>query len=302
LYDSVLAYPVDCQTTDLVFNDVFLMSQVGPEFQIKLELYSYCLEGPETSAARTLMSVLRARLRRKKERDIQDISWPEFLHTATAVLTIENASNDEKCHQLIVTEQGPEVADRVPPLFGDFCCRLAVKPYYLSETAPPVHSGQLTMSWSGSDIVITDCTARLTGPRFQLWTAVQLRSDSRPWQEILLSSTSRVHSKPERLQFSIVDPLDKVEEEQKTEFVCGSPEELEGWLTVLNRRIEDSRLWRQAAASAAMEIFSPSRAKMTVGRRRANYLQNTTSRLLLAYNRISGVNISHFSHSTSCTD
>ncbi len=51
---------------------------------------------------------------------------PQFDLLATATLRLEDAAEDVRCHELYL-EDGEN--DRLPPLFGQFCCRLAVQPY-----------------------------------------------------------------------------------------------------------------------------------------------------------------------------
>jgi hypothetical protein len=289
VYDTVLAYPVDCQTTDLVFGDVILMSKVGPDFQLKLDLYSYCLQLPVQPTSTSIIRTLRCRLQGKKRWPPVEQSVPNFLHTAAGFLSIENSSSEVQCHQLTLTEQETGAGDLVPPLFGEFCCRLAVRPYSSSDTV--VHSGLLSMAWPGSDIVVADCESRLSNWRLQLWsTSGEQRAGKRPWHEVPLTLTSLVKSEPGRLTFTIEDPL--AERSQQAEFICGSLPELESWLSAVNGCLKDYRLWKQAATNR-MEIFSPGRAVLQAGRR-STRMQKTKSRLLLMYNRISGVNISQF--------
>ena len=287
VYDTALAYPVDCQTTDLVFSDVILMSNVRPDFQLKLELYSYCLSVTSHSTSKSLFHAIRAKLQMKKHQEPLVTSFPDFLHTAAVVLTIGDAGNNDKCHQLTVTQQLSSSSQRVPQLFGQFSCRLAVKPY-IAET--PLHTGRLSLAWPGSDIVLTDCEARLLNWRLAIWpSAAQLCAGSQPWHEESLTSQSHLDAAPERLTFSIRHPLSKNDE--LAEFTCSSLDEYEKWTSAINSSIQVFDLWQQAAGGQ-MEIFSPSRSAALPARR--NNIQKTKSRLLLMYHRISAVNIAPF--------
>ena len=289
IYDTVLACPVDCRTTDLVFPEAILMSQVGPDFQLKIDLYSHGLPAPGQSTSKSLLRTLKARLRGKKEAQLADQNIPLFHHTATAVLAIGEASTNEQCCQLAITEAAEEAvrSNNVPPLFGEFCFRLAVRPYYHS-LEPTVHSGKLSMAWSGSEIVLADCEARLSSCHLRVWSSrAELEAGSRPWHQIPIAATSQATAEPARLAFTLTDSAMKNREQ--AEFICSSLTELESWMAALEESIQDNRLWKQAA-STKMEIFSPSCAvSPTVGRR--SKIQKTRSRLLSMYNKISAVNI-----------
>jgi hypothetical protein len=286
VYDSSLAYPVDCQTTDLVLSDVFLMPNVTPDFQIKVDLYSYCLQSPVESASRSLFNTIRTKLQGKKYKEKPMQACPEFLHTATAVLTINDAKRSERCHQLTVIQQDSAHSKQVLQLFDHFSCRLAVKPYCSDS---PQHSGRLSLAWPGSDIVMTGCEARLINWHLQIWTTgTQRRTAGKPWLEIALTGDSRVGLESGgRLAFSIVNTT--ADTSDQTEFICGSQEELEAWTSAINSSVSDYVSWQQAARTAT-EIFSPSRSEPRPSVRRSQ-LQKTTSRLLQFYNRISAVNI-----------
>lgn len=289
VYDTVLAYPVDCQTTDLIFSDVILVCNIRPAFKLRLDLYSYCLPTlSRRTAPKSLLHALRARLLRKAAAaDELDLGQecPEFLHIASAVLTINDAGSGARCHQLLVTQQAAGNKHRVPLLFDQFSYRLAVRPTSANE--PQEMAGRMSLAWPGSDIVLADCDTRLADWQLQLWTTpARLRRDSRPCHIFTLTGASRLESSAEQLSFSLAD-----EEGVQAVFKCSSLGELTAWVAAIEELIADLQQWQQQQRDAAgpMEILSPGAGLPPATRR--SRVQKTKSMLLLMYNRISAVNI-----------
>ncbi len=51
---------------------------------------------------------------------------PQYDLVGTATLRLEDAGEEVRCHELYLEDAEN---DRLPALFGQFCCRLAVQPY-----------------------------------------------------------------------------------------------------------------------------------------------------------------------------
>jgi hypothetical protein len=57
---------------------------------------------------------------------------PQFDLVGTATLRLEDAGEEVRCHELYLEDAEN---DRLPALFGQFCCRLAVQPYCRYSTS-----------------------------------------------------------------------------------------------------------------------------------------------------------------------
>ena len=57
------------------------------------------------------------------------VAGPKFDLLATATLRLEEAGEEVGSHELYIEEGENRELGKLPPLFGQFCCRLAVQPY-----------------------------------------------------------------------------------------------------------------------------------------------------------------------------
>ena len=159
IYDTGMIHPVDRNSTDVSFPDVLLFSKMPPYFELKLEVYSYLLSDNSKESAQTKIAhsiskanktisksvgkiVARALKEVNGERDenekIMNHKGPKFDLLGTATLRLEDSGEEVKSHELYQEEENNH--PRLPPLFGQFCARLAVMPYCREE---PVLVGAL---------------------------------------------------------------------------------------------------------------------------------------------------------------
>uniref|UniRef100_A0A3B3HC53 Anillin homology domain-containing protein n=1 Tax=Oryzias latipes TaxID=8090 RepID=A0A3B3HC53_ORYLA len=169
---------VDRTLTDICFEEPIIFDEVGPEFQLRVELYSSCVVEDASPAVLAIKkgTFLGGSLGYSSGKKIRAAfesaagSWgcegaalyltvylvyapaptpggPKYNLLAHTTLTIENVLDGFKTHDLTVlaTEDSPFWL----PLYGNLCCRLVAQPLCMTQ---PVMSGQLTVKLKDSNI------------------------------------------------------------------------------------------------------------------------------------------------------
>lgn len=291
IYDTGLVHPIDRNSTDVSFNDVLLFSKMPPYFELKLELYSFLLSDQSMISnhakfVQTAKSISKA-VGKKISRTLKDnggtdnddnaarerkFLGPKFDLLATSTLRLEEAGEEVRSHEFYMEEAENGQADRLPPLFGHFCSRLAVQPYCRDE---PVLVGSLAVR-KGLGRWQEDCWCRLMDWKLSLWTSVDQYQEARsPGRVIRVDQETTIKdgSSEQADTFTLENYGEEV-----VEFKCPTKEKKAMWLAHLYQHACDQRRWRQAATEK-MEVFSPDTRPAnprTVGR--------TRSKLLLHYN------------------
>ena len=291
IYDTGLVHPVDRHSTDVAFPDVLLFSKMPPYFELKLEMYSFLLSDNSmvstqakiankfSKANKSISKAVGKRIARTlRDTNTDEVDkatkhkGPKFDLLATATLRLEDAGEDVGSHELYM-EDTENDHPRLPPLFGQFCARLAVMPYCREEA---VLVGGLGVRGEGMQEWQEDCWVRLMDWKLSLWSGVdqyeQARSPSR---------TVRVE------QDTIIKDgiggegnVFTVENygEGKVEFLCPTKESKVMWLAHLYQHACDQRRWKQAAQHK-MEVLSPDMKPSL-----ARSVGRTRSKLVLMYN------------------
>ena len=145
---------MDRHSTDVAFPDVLLFSKMPPYFELKPEMYSFLLS--DNSMVSTQAKIVNkiskanksiskavgkriARTLREANGEKEDVDkpikhkGPKFDLLATATLRLEDSGEEVGSHELLMEEQENNENPRLPPLFGQFCARLAVMPYCREE-------------------------------------------------------------------------------------------------------------------------------------------------------------------------
>uniref|UniRef100_A0A8C4RXL2 Rhotekin b n=1 Tax=Erpetoichthys calabaricus TaxID=27687 RepID=A0A8C4RXL2_ERPCA len=148
---------VDRTLTDICFDNTVVFSEAGPDFELKVELYSCCTE-EEFSGGNTpkkLASKLSSSLGRssgKKVRAVLDtggsspvsngggnplllpvttVPGPKYHLLAQTTLTLANVQDSFRTHDLMIS--GNEESSFWLPLYGSMCCRLAAQPLCMTQ-------------------------------------------------------------------------------------------------------------------------------------------------------------------------
>jgi len=298
IYDTGLIHPVDRNNTDVSFPDVFLFSKMPHYFEVKLEFYSFLLSDNSnvSTQAKIAQSVRRANrsiskaVGKRLARALRDVNsgeedgagrgagqrpGPQFDLLATAILRLEDAGEDVGSHELYLEEEnstgGP--AGRLPPLFGQFCARLAVQPYCREEA---VLVGGLGVRAEGGNRWQHDCWVRLMDWKLSLWSGVDQYEQARSASRTVRVDQESIIKDGEGTEGTVFT----VENygEGKVEFLCPTKENKVMWLATLYQHACDQKRWRQAATHK-MEVLSPD-----TGPAIARSIGRTRSKLVLLYN------------------
>ncbi|XP_006880898.1 PREDICTED: rhotekin isoform X2 [Elephantulus edwardii] len=160
---------VDRTLTDISFQSSVLFTEVGPDFELRLELYGACVEeeGALTGAPKRLATKLSSSLGRSSGRRVRAsldsagasaggsgsspillptlaVGGPRYHLLAHTTLTLAAVQDGFRTHDLTLTshEENPAWL----PLYGSVCCRLAAQPLCMTQ---PSASGALRVQHTG---------------------------------------------------------------------------------------------------------------------------------------------------------
>ncbi|KAM8808734.1 rhotekin isoform 1-T1 [Eudromia elegans] len=151
IYDTEMVL-VDRTLTDICFENAVLFSEAGPDFELKVELYSAALEEEAAlgSAPKKLASKLSSSLGRSAGKRVRaaldgapgsplsnggssplllpapSVPGPKYHLLAHTVLSLADVQDGFRTHDLAVTCS--EESSFWLPLYGSMCCRLAAQP------------------------------------------------------------------------------------------------------------------------------------------------------------------------------
>ncbi|NXW86916.1 RTKN protein, partial [Alopecoenas beccarii] len=163
---------VDRTLTDICFEGAFLFSEAGPDFELKVELYSAGLAGgpAQGSTPRKLATRLSTSLGRSSGKRVRaamdggpgsppgnggtaplllptpNVPGPRFHLLAHAVLSLAEVQDGFRTHDLTIASN--EESSFWLPLYGSMCCRLVAQPRCM---AAPVTSGFLLLQQPGAE-------------------------------------------------------------------------------------------------------------------------------------------------------
>ncbi|XP_052020149.1 rhotekin-2 [Apodemus sylvaticus] len=155
---------VDQTITDICFENVTIFNEAGPDFRIKLEVYSCSAEEPSiTNTPRKLAKKLKTSISKATGRKISaalqeedqeaclivsSVAGAKYHLLAHTTLTLEDAGDCFKTHNLSV--HGDEDRSFWLPLYGNVCCRLVAQPACMVEDA---FAGFLNEQQTGKGLV-----------------------------------------------------------------------------------------------------------------------------------------------------
>ncbi|XP_076338490.1 rhotekin-2-like isoform X1 [Tachypleus tridentatus] len=141
IVDTEIVWNVDRNVTDISFDSVSVFSQVSPDFEVRIEVYSHMLHN-DLSIASTPCKIKRKITRsisrtvgRKLAVSLNDNhtngeSGPRFDLVAYATLRLRDVADSIKTHDLL--QLNLEDPCHQLPLFGCFCCRLVAQPDFVN--------------------------------------------------------------------------------------------------------------------------------------------------------------------------
>ena len=248
IHDTSLLCPVDREQTDISFPDVLFFSDVPAEFELTLEVYSHILQEDLSIAStprrlrRTIHSSISKTVGRKLAASLRDEcdsskTGPQFNLVACAKMTLDDTDVNTRTHDLQLNNIESKV--HALPLFGHFCCRLAVQPDYIDkETRIGI-------------VVMNDqrCWARLRNFEINAWKSQKLVDESQePFHTTRINKETLVRqSKSANNQLRIVNCVDGIKRRDIIQF--NSSEDLERLFEQLTLCINEHSRWKHAVVN-----------------------------------------------------
>ncbi|XP_059611516.1 rhotekin-like isoform X1 [Phlebotomus argentipes] len=265
IYDTSLLCPVDRNLTDITFSDAILFSNITPDFELKLEVYAVMMESDlsiastprkikntiHSSISRTVGKRLAANL--KDELNNTKIG-PKYDLIATAHLTLSDASDLPHTHDLCLSPNNSNACQNPTgklPLFGHFCCRLAVQADAVEQ---PLIVGELNLLAKGSCRPV-DGIARLQAFRLEMWDDEEtMKSNIQPRRSLDVTRDTKLKQKGDT-DF-ILSNLEEGALEDYT-FRTKSVTEQTKWFTAIKKAIKEHQIWGHITLALPMQLASP---------------------------------------------
>ncbi|XP_059326504.1 rhotekin isoform X2 [Ammospiza nelsoni] len=275
---------VDRTLTDICFEGAVLFPEAGPDFELRLELYSAGLPGPgaQGSAPRKLASRLSTSLGRssgRRARAAMDggpasppgtagtatgalllpppgVPCPRFQLLAHTTLSLAQVHDGFRTHDLVIAadEQSPCWV----PLYGRVCCRLAARPSCMDT---PAATGTLRLQAPGAEGPGgTPLFCVLRGPGLLCYgSASEAEAGQEPTLTIAVTKDTRVRALQAggRGQPPGVAVTNRLGGEEVTHgLLAESTAEAQRWLQAWGQHLCDLAQWKQCCEEL-MRIEEP---------------------------------------------
>ncbi|GBM13887.1 Rhotekin-2 [Araneus ventricosus] len=266
VFDTAMVNNVDRSMTDIAFEDVITFNNVPLDFEFRLEVYSHVLHEDLTIASasnklkkKISYSVSKAIGKRMSDNFREDgnakNAYSDFELVAHAKLNLSDANSRIKTYDLVMetTEKHNQL-----PLFGHFCCRMAVQPKCMVEE---VFSGYLSLVQQIGNITGSRrMLCSLKNFTLSMWSNFADVHSSNPDVVIPIKTGTKVTPSSKAIsypRFSFRVEYTDDEETKEHLLAADSPIQLSEWLNHIAQHIKDFELWKPASESL-MEISSPS--------------------------------------------
>ncbi|XP_076981317.1 rhotekin-2 isoform X2 [Tamandua tetradactyla] len=274
VFDSDMVI-VDKTITDICFENVTIFNEAGPDFQIKVEVYSCCLE--ESSLANTpkkLAKKLKTSISKATGKKINSVLQEDdhemcvFFSSAIfgakynllahTTLTLENIENNFKTHNLSIN--GNEESSFWLPLYGNMCCRLVAQPACMAEDA---FAGFLNQQQTVEGLIRWRrlyCVLR-GGNLNCFYTPEEIEAKVEPTLIVPINKETRIRAvdkdaKKRIHTFSIINPFAGQAITQI--FTADNREDLQKWLEAFWQHFFDHSQWKHCCEEfMKIEIMSP---------------------------------------------
>lgn len=191
-------------------------------------------------------------------------SGPKFELIATASLSLDEASDLSHTYDLTIQPPPPPANSSSTsstfnnlPLFGHYCCRLAVQPDHIETAAC---TGPLSVQARGPATRPHDGYARLQAFRLDFWDEESQQHSVQPRRSIDVTRDTKVKHRGE---LDLV--LSCMEDGRPEEYTLRSATltEASQWYAALKKCIKEHSVWRHltAGGSSAMQLAAPANMK-----------------------------------------
>ncbi|XP_054718580.1 rhotekin-2-like [Uloborus diversus] len=264
--DTAMVADVDRSMTDVAFEDVNVFNTVPHDFEFRLEVYSHILQEDLSIASasnklkkKISYSVSKAIGKRLSDNFKEDSNFKtgfaDFDLVASAKLNLSDANSRIKTYDLVM-ENSDKNSNQIP-LFGHFCCRLAVQPTCMTEE---VYSGYLSLVQQIGNITGSRrMLCSLKNFNLSMWSNFADVHGANPDVVIPIKAGTKVIPSSKAIsypRFSFQIEYSSEEGEKELLLAADSPIQLNEWMSYINQHMEDYELWKPATESL-MEISSP---------------------------------------------
>ncbi|EHH64827.1 hypothetical protein EGM_18145 [Macaca fascicularis] len=267
---------VDKTITDICFENVTIFNEAGPDFQIKVEVYSCCTEESSiTNTPRKLAKKLKTSISKATGKKISSVLQEEDHETclllspavfgvkynllAHTTLTLESAEDSFKTHNLSIN--GNEESSFWLPLYGNMCCRLVAQPACMAEDAFAGFLNQQQqmvkglISWRRLYCVLRG------GKLYCFYSPEEIEAKVEPALVVPINKETRIRAmdkdaKKRIHSFSVINPVPGQAITQI--FAVDNREDLQQWMEAFWQHFFDLSQWKHCCEELMkIEIMSP---------------------------------------------
>ncbi|XP_022416337.1 rhotekin-2 isoform X1 [Delphinapterus leucas] len=265
---------VDKTITDICFENVTIFNEAGPDFQIKVEVYSCCTEDSSiTNTPKKLAKKLKTSISKATGKKISSVlqedhemclSFSSAIYGAKysllahTTLSLESAENSFKTHNLSIN--GDEESSFWLPLYGNMCCRLVAQPACMAEDAFAGFLNQQQMvegliSWRRLYCVLRG------GKLYCFYTPEEIEGKVEPALVVSINKETRIRAmdkdKKKRIHnFSVINPV--AGQATTHIFAADNREDLQKWMEAFWQHLFDLSQWKHCCEELMkIESMSP---------------------------------------------
>uniref|UniRef100_A0A8D0QMK7 Rhotekin-2 n=1 Tax=Sus scrofa TaxID=9823 RepID=A0A8D0QMK7_PIG len=273
VFDSDMVI-VDKTITDICFENVTVFNEAGPDFQIKVEVYSCCTEESTiTNTPKKLAKKLKTSISKATGKKINSvlqedhetclsfsstISCAKYSLLAHTTLSLESAEDSFKTHNLSIN--GNEESSFWLPLYGNMCCRLVAQPACMAEDAFAGFLNQQQMVEGMITWRRLYCVLR-GGKLYCFYTPEEIEAKVEPTLIVSINKETRIRAmdkeKKKRIRiFSVINPV--AGQAITHIFAADNREDLNKWLEAFWQHFFDLSQWKHCCEELMkIEIMSP---------------------------------------------
>ncbi|XP_073935059.1 rhotekin-2 isoform X2 [Castor canadensis] len=266
---------VDKTITDICFENVTIFNEAGPDFQIKVEVYSCCTEESSiTNAPKKLAEKLKTSISKATGRKVNSVLQEEnheacllfscavfgvkYNLLAHTTLTLESAEDSFKTHNLSIN--GNEESSFWLPLYGNMCCRLVAQPACMAEDA---FAGFLNQQQTVEGLISWRrlyCVLR-GGKLYCFYGPEEIEAKVEPTLVIPIHKETRIRAmdkgtKKRLHSFSVISPV--AGQAMTHIFSVDTREDLQKWIEAFWQHFFDLSQWKHCCEELMkIEIMSP---------------------------------------------
>ncbi|XP_061491099.1 rhotekin-2 isoform X2 [Rhineura floridana] len=268
---------VDKATTDICFESVTMFEEAGPDFQLKVEVYSCCCTEESSTITNTpkkLVKKLKTSVGKaggkKLGSMLDDGSSESLLLADTAILgarysllahtslQLESVNNNFKTHNLTIV--GNEESSFWLPLYGSLCCRLIAQPSCMTKDMMTGFLNQQQMIQNLTSWRRLYCVLR-GGKLLCYYTSEEIEAKVEPALTVYVNKETRIRAVDKDTQkkthkFSVINP--EAGEVVTQIFAAERREDLYNWMEAFWQHFCDLSQWKHCCEEfMKIEIMSP---------------------------------------------